>query len=94
MVDATWDEIAPPAFAGYGKSASQTDIHLEIEGSSVSMLVIVGEVDPGNSADVARETTLRWYKNAVLEVFPRIGHYPMIEAPALTVSAVENFLSS
>jgi pimeloyl-ACP methyl ester carboxylesterase len=94
VVKASWDEIAPQAFAGYAKSASQIDIRREVDGAEVPMLVVVGDLDPVNTAELARETSLQWYRNAMLEIFPQVGHYPMIEAPAATISAVENFIAS
>jgi hypothetical protein len=30
----------------------------------------------------------------LLQVIPQVGHYPMIEAPARTISALEKFVKS
>jgi pimeloyl-ACP methyl ester carboxylesterase len=83
--------IAPAALAKYAEDAMSTDIQNLVEGSTVRMLAIVGQHDPNNTEQVARETTLKLYRNAVLQVIDA-GHYPMIECPALTMSLVEQFL--
>ena len=54
--------------------------------------MIVGAHDLALSADVMRATWLQWYPNAVLEVLPDAGHYPMDEAPIALTTIVERFL--
>jgi pimeloyl-ACP methyl ester carboxylesterase len=91
VVDASWLCIVPEAFAGYAADAARTDIARQVEGSALPMLVLVGERDPVNHAALARQTTLRWYPNAQMEVLAGVGHYPMQEAPAQAMTALERF---
>jgi pimeloyl-ACP methyl ester carboxylesterase len=84
--------IAPVALAKYAEDAMSTDIQHLVEGSLVPMLALVGKHDPINNERVTRETTLKLYRNAVLQVIDA-GHYPMIECPALTMSLVEQFFA-
>lgn len=93
VVEATWQEISAPAFANYGLDASQTDISQAVEGSQTPMLVVIGDRDPANTAEIAATTTLRWYAKASLEVIPGVGHYPMLEAPVRTLTAIERFVA-
>jgi pimeloyl-ACP methyl ester carboxylesterase len=94
VVQATWPDIAAPAFAGYALDASQSDISHAVEGSQTPILVIIGERDPANTADIAIATTLRSYRHASLEVIPGVGHYPMFEAPARTLTVIERFAAA
>ncbi|MFD2272673.1 alpha/beta fold hydrolase [Undibacterium arcticum] len=89
-----WEAIAPQACADYAADAALTDIHTQVDGSEIPLLALVGAHDPGCTEQLARDTTLRWYRNAILEVVSDAGHYPMIEAPARTLAAVETFLRS
>jgi len=91
VVRAGWDAIAPEAFAGYAHSAAETDISAQVKDSALRTLVLVGERDPANSASVARDGTMQWYRQATLEVLAGAGHYPMLEVPARTISAIERF---
>jgi pimeloyl-ACP methyl ester carboxylesterase len=91
VVQATWHEISAPAFANYGLDASRTDFSQAVQGSQTPMLAIVGDRDPANTAEIAVATTLQWYAKGSLEVIPGIGHYPMLEAPARTLTAIERF---
>jgi pimeloyl-ACP methyl ester carboxylesterase len=56
--------------------------------------VIVGEYDPGLNEGVMRETWMRWYPNARLEVMRNAGHYPMDEAPVALATSIERFLDA
>jgi pimeloyl-ACP methyl ester carboxylesterase len=91
VVQSTWHAIRPDAFAGYASDAARIDISAQVDGSGLPLLALVGEFDPVNTAALARETTLRWYRNARLDVLPGAGHYLMLEAPAACVSAIEAF---
>lgn len=92
IAGATWDAIDGAALASYALDASRTDIHTQVQALDIPVLVLVGEHDPNCSQALARETTLSWYPNARLEVLAGSGHYPIVEAPAATVSALEQFL--
>lgn len=91
LVRQTWDEIAPAAFAGYGHDMGETDITADVAGCTLPMLLIVGECDSRNTAELAKSTTMQWFANTTLEVLPGVGHYPLMEAPVQTMASVERF---
>jgi pimeloyl-ACP methyl ester carboxylesterase len=93
IVAATWNDIDSRALASYALDASRTDVHAEVQALDIPILALVGEHDPNCSDAAARETTLRWYRHATLEVMHGAGHYPMIETPAATVSAIERYIA-
>jgi pimeloyl-ACP methyl ester carboxylesterase len=94
LVAQTWDEIDGKALASYALDASRTDIHTEVQRLESPILVLVGEHDPNCTEAAARETTLRWYRLATLHVLRGAGHYPIVEAPAATVSEIERYVES
>lgn len=94
LVATTWDEIEGHALTSYALDASRTDVHAEVQSLDTPILALVGEHDPNNTEAVARDTTLRWYRNATLQVMRGAGHYPMMETPAATVSAIERFVET
>lgn len=81
------------AFAAYLPSWAKSDFHDQIEGLELPVKVIVGEHDPALNADLMRQTWLKSYPNAELEVLAAAGHYPMDETPVALATTVENFLS-
>lgn len=92
VVDSTWTAIDGEALLSYALDASHTDLCTQVEGSEIPIHVLVGEHDAGNSEAVARDTTLKWYRHATLQVLAGAGHYPMLETPPVTIAALENFL--
>jgi pimeloyl-ACP methyl ester carboxylesterase len=94
IVAETWNEIDGRALASYALDASHTDVQAEVQSLDVPILALAGEHDPNYGEAAARETTLRWYRCATLEVMHGAGHYPMIEMPAATVSALEQFVEA
>ncbi|WP_028218624.1 alpha/beta fold hydrolase [Paraburkholderia oxyphila] len=94
IVAATWDDIDGRALASYALDASRTDVHGAVQSLDAPVLALVGEHDHNNTEAVARETTMRWYRHATLEIMRGAGHYPMIETPAATVSAIERFVEA
>jgi pimeloyl-ACP methyl ester carboxylesterase len=94
IVAATWNDIDGRALASYALDASRTDVHTEVQSMDIPILALVGKHDPNCGEAAARETTLRWYRRATLEVMHGAGHYPMIETPAATVSALERFVAA
>jgi pimeloyl-ACP methyl ester carboxylesterase len=88
---ATWDQISPDAFASYGSDGVHTSIAPPEGKFDVPILVVVGELDPGNNVAAANATTMKFYNNAKLEVLNGVGHYPMVEAPAKVMSLIDTF---
>jgi pimeloyl-ACP methyl ester carboxylesterase len=80
------------AFAGYLPSWARSDIHAEIEGNPVPVLVAIGEYDLAINEALMRETYLRWYPNAELAVIANSGHYAMNETPVALATLIESFL--
>jgi pimeloyl-ACP methyl ester carboxylesterase len=82
------------AFADYLEAWAHGDFHERVVGKPVPVQVIVGAHDAALTADVMRATWLEWYPNAVLEVMPDAGHYPMDETPIALATLIERFLAS
>ena len=80
------------AFGSYLESWAKTDFSAQVMGSQAAVKVIVGEHDPGLSAQVMEQTWLVFYPNAELEVLANAGHYPMFETPAALAASIEVFL--
>jgi pimeloyl-ACP methyl ester carboxylesterase len=80
------------AFAAYFRAWSGTNFVAESKGLETPMLVAVGEHDLALTADVMRATFLDWYPNAVLEVLPNAGHYPMQETPVYLAGLIDEFM--
>ncbi|MFD1554820.1 alpha/beta fold hydrolase [Paraburkholderia silviterrae] len=94
IVASTWDEIDGHALTSYTSDASRTDIHEEVQKLDAPMLVLIGEYDPNCTEAAARDSTLRWYRHATLEILRGAGHYPMFETPVATMSAIESFVAT
>jgi pimeloyl-ACP methyl ester carboxylesterase len=92
MVQFSLDQSDAAAFAAYLTAWARTDFSAEVQGNPVPIKVIVGEHDPALGAEVMRETFLRQYPNASLEVLPNAGHYAMFETPVALLTTVERFL--
>jgi pimeloyl-ACP methyl ester carboxylesterase len=82
------------AFADYLEAWAHGDFHDRVVGKEAPVQVIVGAHDAALTADVMRATWLEWYPNAVLEVMPDAGHYPMDESPIALATVMERFLAS
>lgn len=80
------------AFAAYLTAWAKTDFSAEVKGLTHQVKVIVGEHDPALNAQVMKATYLAWYPNAVMQILPGAGHYPMHETPEALVQAIESFL--
>lgn len=91
---ASFQTIAPEAFAGYATSLSQTRLDSESVNSSLSYLSVIGEHDPGNTEQSARDVTARLYPSTEIVLLRDCGHYPMLEMPMRTQSLIEGFIGS
>ena len=83
----------PEAFATYLVAWAKADFVAELQSPPVPLLALVGELDPALGEAMARETYLKTYPNAQLEVLVNSGHYPMFETPLAMAASVERFLS-
>ena len=80
------------AFAGYLQAWAKTDFAEQVQGNPIRMKVIAGEHDLALTPDVMKGTYMAWFPNAVLEIMPNAGHYPMNETPIALATSMENFL--
>mgnify|MGYP001551200204 CR=1 FL=1 len=81
------------AFAGYLPSWVRGDISQGLQGLTQPTLVIVGEHDPGLTAEVMQVTYLQLYPNAQLHTIANAGHYPMDETPVALATVIEAFIA-
>ena len=82
------------AFAAYLPAWADTDISDRLKNASVPVKVIVGEHDPALTEAFMRDTWLRLYPHAQIEVMRNAGHYPMDETPVALATSVEQFLGA
>ncbi|MFF5704093.1 alpha/beta fold hydrolase [Streptomyces sp. NPDC012794] len=82
----------PEAFAGYFADWQPRDLSAAVKGSTVPVLVLVGEYDLALTAEVMRGTFQASYPNCRVVTIPGAGHYPPQETPVAFVTEVEAFL--
>ncbi|MGW7413122.1 alpha/beta fold hydrolase [Streptomyces sp. NPDC054863] len=92
MVRQSVERSDPKAMRSWLDSWAGEDFHTDVEGSAHPALAVVGALDPALSADLMRQTWMRWYPNAELAELPAAGHNAMDEAPLQLVRTVEDFL--
>lgn len=92
MVASSQAHSRPDAVAGYLQSWAKTDFAARIQGMGLPVQVIVGRHDPALGEAFCRETWLKHYPQAQLQVLEEAGHYPMDEAPADLARIMQAFL--
>jgi len=93
MLARSLEHSLPQAFGAYLPAWARTDISAQVKGHPVPVKVLVGEHDPGLNEGFMRDTWLRWYPDASVEVLRNAGHYPMDETPVALATSIESFLS-
>jgi pimeloyl-ACP methyl ester carboxylesterase len=89
-----FEKSTAEARAGYLHMFVKTDFSKEVQGLDLPILVIAGKYDAESlNENVQRETFLKWYPNATLEVFENSAHYPMQETPVYLATKIEEFLN-
>ncbi|MGR6973431.1 alpha/beta fold hydrolase [Streptomyces cynarae] len=92
MVARSLTHSDPKAFRAWLDSWAGEDFHEEVKGSAVPALAIAGALDPALTADLLRDTWLRWYPHGSVLELPSAGHYAMDETPLDLIRAVEDYL--
>ena len=93
MVAASVENSTREAFGSILTAWGKADFASEVPTSGqVPVTLLVGEHDPALSADFVNGTWLKTYPDAVVEVIPNAGHYPMFEAPVNFTTLVEKAL--
>ncbi|MEX2980691.1 alpha/beta fold hydrolase [Streptomyces sp. C36] len=92
MVRRSLERSDPKAFRAWLDSWAGEDFHAEVEGSSVPALAVVGALDPALTAELTRDTWMRWYTDGRIRELPAAGHYAMDETPLELIRVVEDFL--
>ncbi|MEU8772534.1 alpha/beta hydrolase [Streptomyces sp. NPDC048606] len=82
----------PEAFAAYLTDWQSLDLTSAVKGSTVPVLVLVGEYDLALTAEVMRVGWQGLYPNCRVHTIPGAGHYPPHETPVAFVTEVEAFL--
>ncbi|MBD3003065.1 MULTISPECIES: alpha/beta fold hydrolase [unclassified Streptomyces] len=94
MVRHSVEHSDPKALRAWLDSWALEDFHEDIAGAQVPVRIVVGAHDPALTAEVMRQTWLRWYVNAELVELEYAGHYPADETPQELVRAVEDFITA
>ncbi|WP_310717600.1 alpha/beta fold hydrolase [Streptomyces lydicus] len=92
MVRRSLERSDPKAFRAWLDSWATEGFAAQIEGAAVPALAVTGALDPALSAELMRQTWLRWYAHSELVELPAAGHYAMDESPLELIRAVEDFL--
>ncbi|MGW1776020.1 alpha/beta fold hydrolase [Streptomyces sp. NPDC002104] len=92
MVAHSLDVSRPEAFAAYLASWQPLDLSAAVKGSTVPVLVLVGEYDLALTVDFMRSTWQVSYPNCRIQPLPGAGHYPPHETPVAFATEVEAFL--
>ncbi|MFH8681295.1 alpha/beta fold hydrolase [Streptomyces lydicus] len=92
MVRRSLERSDPEAFRAWLDSWATEGFAAQIEGAAVPALAVTGALDPALSAELMRQTWLRWYADSELVELPAAGHYAMDESPLELIRAVEDFL--
>ncbi|MCV9938439.1 alpha/beta hydrolase [Boseaceae bacterium BT-24-1] len=79
---------------GYMASWTGAGFPAEVEGSSVPVLALMGELDPGTPADRGQSTFFARYPRAKVQMLPSVGHYPMLEKPQQLAQALVAYFSA
>ena len=82
------------AYSKYAAAFIKTNFAASVAGVPVPLKVLVGEFDPAFTADVMKQTILKWFPNSELEILRNCGHIPMEEAPLSLGTSVQSFLSA
>lgn len=84
------ERSTPAAFGAYLEQ--WTDASIEVTRTDLPVKVIIGAHDPALAEPLMRQTWLRTYSGAELEIMDNAGHYPMDETPIALVTSIEAFL--
>ena len=79
------------AFAKYTLVWADTNFVEKVMGVKVPLKALVGDHDT-ITADMMRQTILKWLPNSELEVLSNCGHYPMFEIPINLASICQDFM--
>ncbi|MGG5490654.1 alpha/beta hydrolase [Ochrobactrum sp. BD61] len=71
----------------------RTNFAEEVRGSSTSIMLILGDHDPGLDEATIAPMFRSWYGNVIVATMPNCGHYPMEEAPPYFATTMERFLA-
>ena len=93
IVDWSLEHSDVDAFARVLDAWAGADFADEVRGSSLPVLVVVGEHDPALGVETVKQTWLPLYPNARLEVLANAGHYPMFETPVQLATLVNAFVA-
>lgn len=85
--------MRPEAMRAYLREWATQDISARITGLDLPVGLFIGEHDPTLSEALMRDTWMRFYPNATLEVIGNAGHYPMFEAPVMLGTRIDAFLN-
>jgi len=93
MVASSLANSTREAFGGYLEAWGKADFESSLpDPGSATVHLIVGANDPALGADFMRDTWLKTYPSATLEIVDNAGHYPMFEAPVNFTTLVEKAL--
>ncbi len=93
MVKSSQAHSDAAAFGDYLTAWAKTNFLERVQGKTLPVLVVAGQHDPALGEATCRDTWMKHYPNARLEVMPNAGHYPMDETPIALATVIEKFLA-
>ena len=71
---------------------AETNFVQKVHGIEVPLKVLIGDHDT-ITAEMMKQTILKWFPNSELEVLSNCGHYPMFEIPINLATICQAFIS-
>ena len=88
----THEAVSPEVFSDYLRAFTAADFSGDCSVYKGPLMALIGQHDQGVTEEFVRATFPNLYPQAVLQVLPNAGHYPMVETPAHLVTVIETFL--
>ena len=91
MAEKSLSSTEHEVFAKYTLAWADTNFVQKVQGTRVPIKVLVGEHDT-ITAEMMKQTILKWLPNSELEVLSNCAHYPMFEIPINLATVCQDFL--
>jgi len=91
MAEKSLDITAHEVYAKYTLAWAETNFVQKVQGVQVPLKVLVGDHDT-ITAEMMKQTILKWFPNSEIEVLSNSGHYPMFEIPINLATICQSFM--
>jgi pimeloyl-ACP methyl ester carboxylesterase len=91
MAEKSFEVTDHEVYAKYTLAWADTNFAQKVMGVKVPLKVLVGDHDT-ITAEIMKQTILKWFPNSELEVLSNCGHYPMFEIPVNLASICQSYM--